>query len=187
MPKREGMPQWLQTQLIADGTMTAARITHRHQQRACPSCHSARTTPIPAWEAAAVWLDPTPLDSGGELAALMDGATTFHFYPDEVIERRFAHDITDAPALSGIVLRPNICGKRQLSQPTKTISTTVDPLSEQEQHMTTILGIDPSLTRTAVAVIQPETWPCVTSRRKEPRPTPSPTGQTSPAHCRTHL
>ena len=90
------MPDWLQTQLVNDGTMTADFITRKAKPRRCKKCHAQTLAAIDDLGLES-HLDPKPTTSGGELLALLAGRATFEVIGTQVVSRD-SHRVTAHPA-----------------------------------------------------------------------------------------
>lgn len=103
---------WLRAALEARGDITPDGLTARLAARRCPRCRALCLAGIDD-DGIGAWLDPSPLDPAGELAALLDGAPAWSPCHGTAGLIRTAHAIEASPAGSDPwrpVLAAHRCG-----------------------------------------------------------------------------
>lgn len=121
---------WLIETLTMRGQLTETGLGRRAQVRRCLRCKASILTGLDddrcALEAA---VDPTPINSLGEVAVLMSGRMTWALHRQQgrwALDRREADQITTAPAGTGKredVLPEHRCGSPALPEPLAAEST----------------------------------------------------------------
>lgn len=81
------MPRWLTDQLIADGVMTADRVTKHARPRRCHDCGLFTLTGLDDLLPKVVHVDPLPTTTAGEAFALLTGRRSFALDRDELYQR----------------------------------------------------------------------------------------------------